>query len=261
MHAELEKKVEQRTHDLSEANQNLQNTNSELEQFAYVASHDLQEPLRKIRTFADKLQQSGNALPEKINTYVVKIFEASERMTRLIDDLLNFSRTSAKTMAVKTDLNLILKDVLIDFEEILAQTKGKVISGKLPVLPAIPIQITQLFHNLISNALKFAKEDKPPRITVRSRVLTREELKNHERLDPRIPYVEIAFTDNGVGFSQAFAEQIFIIFQRAHSPKRFQGTGIGLALCRKIVNNHNGEIYAISQENKGASFHVILPMQ
>jgi two-component system CheB/CheR fusion protein len=257
---QLEQKVIQRTHDLTEANVNLRNINSELEQFAYVASHDLQEPLRKIMTFADRLQLFKNELPEDGKIYLGKIYDSSKRMSRLIDDLLNFSRASSlKTNFVKTDLNKIVKEVLIDFEVLLIQKNGKVNLDALPVVNGIPIQLTQLFHNLISNAFKFAKDNEPIVINITSQPLSKKELEAHSQLDKEEHYVKIVLSDNGIGFEQEFAEQIFVIFQRIHN-RRFQGTGIGLALCRKIVNNHKGIIYADSEEGKGASFTVILSL-
>jgi two-component system, chemotaxis family, CheB/CheR fusion protein len=257
---ELENKVSQRTHDLIETNKNLSNINNELEQFAYVASHDLQEPLRKILTFADRLLQFKNEIPEEGKVYIDKISSSTERMSQLIDDLLNFSRTSsANNKFERTDLNRSLKDVLDDFELIMSQKMATIKADPLPTIPAVPLQIHQLFHNLISNALKFAKEDQPCVINIKSRTVDRREVSNYKMLDSDRNYIELIFSDNGIGFNPEFAAQIFVIFQRAHYEKKYQGTGIGLALCRKIVNNHHGEIYAESEENKGATFHIILP--
>jgi two-component system CheB/CheR fusion protein len=257
---ELEQKVAQRTHDLIETNNTLSNTNSELEQFAYVASHDLQEPLRKILTFSDRLMKFKNEIPEEGKIYMDKISSSTERMSHLIDDLLNFSRTSAvNKKLIRTDLNKSLKDVLDDFELIMTQKMATIKSDTLPTIPALPLQIHQLFHNLISNALKFAKENEPCVITITARELGKDEISEFKMLDPERVYSEIVFSDNGIGFNPEFASQIFVIFQRAHYEKKYQGTGIGLALCRKIVNNHHGEIFATSEEGKGASFHVILP--
>jgi two-component system CheB/CheR fusion protein len=257
---ELEQKVAQRTHDLIETNNTLSNTNSELEQFAYVASHDLQEPLRKILTFSDRLMKFKEEIPDEGKIYLEKISTSTERMSHLIDDLLNFSRTSAvNKKLIRTDLNKSLKDVLDDFELIMSQKMATIKSDTLPTIPALPLQIHQLFHNLISNALKFAKEGVPCVITITAKHLSKDEVNQFKMLDPERLYIELVFADNGIGFNPEFASQIFVIFQRAHYEKKYQGTGIGLALCRKIVNNHHGEIYATSEENVGASFHVILP--
>jgi len=257
---ELENKVKQRTHELTEANAHLKDINNELEQFAYAASHDLQEPLRKIMTFADRLLRNKIALPEDSQVFINKIHDSSKRMTQLIDDLLNFSRVaSEKINFVPTDLDKIVKEVLVDFELVLAQKNVTVNIGKLPVIPAIPLQCTQLFHNLISNSFKFANEGVPLVIDISSEELRKEEQCKYPELDPYVNYAKISISDNGIGFEQEFAELIFVIFQRVHN-RRFPGTGIGLALCRKIVTNHKGLIYAKAQEGKGASFIIILPL-
>jgi two-component system CheB/CheR fusion protein len=261
MQQELEKRVQERTHDLQQSNRELERSNSELQQFAYVASHDLQEPLRKIMTFSDRLQQHfGAGLPEKGNGYVEKIIDSSKRMTRLIDDLLNFSKITRQSEPFKrTDLNTIVKNVLGDFEEIMKEKKAKVEYEKLPVIQAIPVQMEQLFHNLISNGLKFSSKAKQPLITITARPFDKSQISRFPRLNANTDYQEIIVQDNGIGFSAEYADQIFIIFQRLNDKQEFPGTGIGLALCRKIVNNHNGEIFAQSKEGKGAAFHVVLP--
>jgi two-component system CheB/CheR fusion protein len=262
IHEELEKRVQQRTRDLQEINRELQRSNSELQQFAYVASHDLQEPLRKIMTFADRIQRFKDLLPELGMTYIDKIAESSTRMTRLIDELLKFSRLSRADAAFeKTDLNAILNNVLIDFDLLITEKKVKIDKQDFPVIEAIPVQMKQLFHNLVSNAIKFAREKIEPVISISCRILTEAEIKEIPDLRRAVPYVEIVFRDNGIGFSPEFSEQIFIIFQQLNDKYRYPGTGIGLALCRKIVTNHGGRIYAVSKENEGAAFHILLPVQ
>jgi two-component system CheB/CheR fusion protein len=261
MHDELEQLVKRRTHDLEEINKELQRSNSELKQFAYVASHDLQEPLRKIMTFADRLQSHKDNLPEAQRKYIDKIGISSQRMTRLIDDLLNFSRTARYNNGfTKTSLNKVVKDMLVDFDLIISQKHAAIDIGKLPSLQAIPLQMEQLFHNLISNALKFTKSSVVPVIKINSREITAEEVAMHEELQPDLKYHEVIVADNGIGIESEFAEQIFEIFQRLNDREQFPGTGIGLALCRKIVNNHNGIIFAKSLENEGTAFHIILPV-
>jgi two-component system CheB/CheR fusion protein len=247
---------------LQQINRELERSNSELQQFAYVASHDLQEPLRKIMTFSDRLQQHfGDGLPEKGNGYVEKIIDSSKRMTRLIDDLLNFSKITKQSEPFKrTDLNTIVKNVLGDFEEIIKEKKAKVEYEKLPVIQAIPVQMEQLFHNLISNGLKFTAKAKQPLIRISARAFNKSRISRFPRLNVNTEYQEIIVQDNGIGFSTEYANQIFIIFQRLNDKQEFPGTGIGLALCRKIVYNHNGEIFAESKEGKGAAFHVVLPV-
>lgn len=257
---ELEEKVKKRTQDLQEINEELGRSNNELQQFAYVASHDLQEPLRKIISFSDRLIRYKDSLPEQAVNYIDKIVDSSQRMTRLIDDLLNFSRTSRSGRKfIKTDLNAILKGVLTDFELIISQKKAGIKSDHLPSIEAIPVQMEQLFHNLLSNALKFTSPNVPPVINISVSKPVREEIDLYGNLDKSLSYIRLIFADNGIGFDPAYANQIFTIFQRLHEKQDFPGTGIGLALCRKIVNNHRGEIFAFSIEGRGASFHVILP--
>jgi len=258
---ELEKRVEQRTHALRETNMELQRSNSELEQFAYVASHDLQEPMRKILTFIDRMQKGNpDALPAETKKYFAKINDASNRMIHLIDDLLNFSRISrVGKRYVKTDLNHIIQGVLNDLELAVAEKQARITVEPLPVIQAIPLQMTQLFHNLLSNALKFSFPGKAPVITVSSRLLSKEEQAN-AAVESAPPCYDITVRDNGIGFRQEYAEQIFTIFQRLHDRSEYPGTGIGLSLCRKIVNNHNGRIHASSTQGEGAVFHILLPL-
>ncbi|MCW3110895.1 MAG: signal transduction histidine kinase with CheB and CheR [Segetibacter sp.] len=263
LNEELEKRVLERTHELQEANVNLERSNSDLAQFAYVASHDLQEPLRKIITFSTRLKERFlNLIPQQGKDYIEKISFSSERMRNLIDDLLNFSRiTRFEKKFVKTDLNKVVKDVLSDFD-LLIQEKNAVLKiNKMPVVEAVPFQMNQLFNNLLSNALKFASRSSVPTISIKCRRLTAEDLKNYNQLEKTNQYYEITFSDNGIGFSQEFADQIFIIFQRLNDKEDYPGTGIGLALCRKIVRNHGGEIIAKSEEGKGTTFYIILPVK
>ncbi len=261
LNEELEKRVEERTHDLQEINREMERSNSELQQFAYVASHDLQEPLRKIITFADRLQAFKDNVPDKGKLYLDKIVASSQRMTKLIDDLLNFSRISRTgSKFVQTNLNEILEKVLTDFEVIATLKNATITYQNLPVINAIPVQMEQLFHNLVANALKFAKKDVLPVITITARRVTAGEEEKLNGLDRERHYVEIVVRDNGIGFSNEFAEQIFIIFQRLNDRHTYPGTGIGLAVCRKISTNHGGKIYAVSKEDEGAAFYIILPI-
>jgi two-component system, chemotaxis family, CheB/CheR fusion protein len=258
---ELEKRVEERTVNLEQANKELERSNSDLQQFAYVASHDLQEPLRKILSFSDRLEhREGNGLSESSKDYVQKITDSANRMSRLIDDLLNFSKIRRISGSFKTcDLNQVVKNVLSDFDTIIKQKKGKVLYKGLPVIQAIPIQMEQLFHNLISNSLKFADEKRAPVISITAREPSKALLKTYPTLQEHEDLQEIIIKDNGIGFNAGYADQIFVIFQRLNDKQEFPGTGIGLALCRKITDNHGGVIFAKSAENKGTEFHVILP--
>ena len=258
---ELEKRVETRTKEIQEINARLERSNRELDQFAYVASHDLQEPLRKILTFSNQVKENYiNELPEEGKNYINKIGLASQKMRQLIDDLLNFSQSASTTnVFIETDLDTIMKDVLSDFEILIKEKNVVLTIAQLPKAEVIPLQIQQLFHNLISNALKFTKEDIIPYIEITCRLLTNDEANNIAGLEKENRYYEIIFKDNGIGFNGAFAAQAFAIFQRLHEGPKFAGSGIGLALCRKIIDNHKGIISVDAKENTGASFKIILP--
>jgi two-component system CheB/CheR fusion protein len=259
---ELEKQVLERTYSLNKANTELNYSNESLEQFAYIASHDLQEPLRKIKTFSSLLKERFNEeLPSDAQELINKITRSSDRMSTLIREVLDFSRIlHGDTTFEKVNLNHIVRDILDDFDLLITEKKAIIQFKNLPVIEAIPLQIKQLFYNLISNALKFSKNNTPPAITISSKLLSNGELVNHTTLLQNTPYCEIIIKDNGIGFEQQFSEQIFLIFHRLHGRNEFSGTGIGLALCKKIVINHNGEIYAQSNETDGASFHLLLPL-
>jgi signal transduction histidine kinase len=247
---ELEKKVKERTAEL-------QRKNNELEQFAYIASHDLQEPLRKIRTFSELLQKSlEEGTP--VNHYFDKIQSSAARMTNLIKDVLNYSRLSnIDESFTDVDLNVILQNVKTDLELLIEQKKATISNQSLPVVKGIPSQLQQLFANLISNSLKFC--DINPHISINASLLSKDEIQLYPELHDDTSYIKLAFTDNGIGFEQQFSERIFAIFQRLNERKAYAGTGIGLALCKKIVGNHNGVIRAEGMLNKGAIFTIILP--
>lgn len=260
----LEKLVEERTRDLVKANAELERSNQDLEQFAYVASHDLQEPLRKIQAFSNLLQRdSKEILNENCLMYMDKITGSASRLSALIDDLLNFSRTTrAGTLFAEIDLNEVLEKIKSDFEVLISRKKAviKIIDCKhLPTIEGVPSQINQLFNNLINNSLKFSTENRPPVITISCKKLEEVQTVPYPEIYKDIPHYEIVVTDNGIGFEPEYAEQIFMIFQRLHDQYTFAGSGIGLALCRKIVINHHGKIYAKGTKDEGCSFHVILP--
>ena len=263
----LELNVKERTNDLkilnSEleySNKELNQANSQLQQFAYVASHDLQEPLRKILTFTNRLSDKYNdELNPDAKSLIKKINEASGRMRILIQDLLNYSYLlNHEKLFVKTNLNVVLENVLEDFELLIEQKNAIVNFTKLPEIEAIPLQMNQLFYNIIGNALKFSIEDKSTVINITSNKLTATEIKKYPSLISNLTYYEIIISDNGIGFEDKYNKQIFTIFQRLHNKSSYSGTGIGLALCKKIMENHGGEIFAISEEGSGAEFHIIL---
>jgi len=260
---ELELQVAERTLSLHEANIELQLSNKNLEQFAYIASHDLQEPLRKIRTYSSILQsRHKNDLNDEVKEKLTKIENSAERMSNLINEVLNFSKIlhHGGEAFEKTDLNDVISELLNDFE-LLIQDKHAVIHyERLPVIFGIPVQINQLFYNLISNSLKFSRKGIDPVITITSKMVGEKDFEDHNTLDPKLPYCEISISDNGIGFDQKYADQIFLIFHRLHGRDQYSGTGIGLALCKTIVANHNGEIFCISNKNEGSSFKIILPL-
>jgi PAS domain S-box-containing protein len=250
---ELERKVQERT-------RSLEVSNSELEQFAHVSSHDLQEPLRKIRTFADLLKENAHvSLDDNSKRYIDKISSTAERMSSSLRALLNFTKLHREEKLVEVNLADVVAHVLIDLELMIAQ-KGAIVNvNTLPVIKAIPIQMQQLFYNLINNAVKFSKKDTTPTIELTSRLLPEDELIQYPKLNRFKEYYQILVKDNGIGFEQMHAEKIFTIFQRLQDRTEYAGTGIGLSLVKKVVSNHGGEIYARSQPGEGATFHLILP--
>ncbi len=257
---EANKVLEEKTLDLQKANAALEKSNSELEQYAYVASHDLQEPLRKIRTYSGMLNEILKDKADGASIAILgKIINSATRMSNLIYDLLNLSRLlSPERQFEPTDLNKIFENVINDFELVIEQKKAVIEITRLPVIDAVPLQVNQLFYNLVNNALKFAHSTRQPLITVTAEKIDAGTYPE-AGLNYAFEYVDIAITDNGIGFSQQYAEQIFEVFKRLHTKQAYQGSGIGLALCRRIVLNHQGSIFAEGKENKGSVFHVILP--
>lgn len=254
---ELEKNVELRTVELKRAIDELVKTNQELEQFAYVSSHDLQEPLRKIQTFSGILSEKLSSDTEH-KFFLDKINASAFRMSELIKDLLNYSRLSkTDEQYVNVDLNEVLDKVKNDFEVLINQKRAIILNTKLPIVRAIPIQMNQLVYNLIGNSLKFC--EKKPFIEVTYKVLHPSDQKRVPELNLNITYHHLMFKDNGIGFSAEYAKQIFTIFQRLNEKQKFSGTGIGLAMCKRILENHRGFISAESEFGKGATFHVYLP--
>lgn len=233
----------------------LNNSNRELEQFAYVASHDLQEPLRKIRAFGDRLiSKYMDVIGDDGRNYIERMQNASARMQKLIDDLLTFSRISRTQEPFEpVDLDKVVREVLSDLEIAIESKQVRVHLAPLPVIQARTGQLRQLFQNLISNAIKFGREDIPPEIRI-----TCELLEGEKKADNRL---KIIIRDNGIGFDDKYAEKIFIIFQRLHGKTEYEGTGIGLAICKRIIENHNGTIMAYSHPGDGATFEITLPLK
>jgi signal transduction histidine kinase len=261
MNANLEKEIEERkiteekirllNHQLLENNASLKSTIEELDRFAYVASHDLQEPLRKIQVFSDKIMMQYNeTVDEQMKRSLDKIVRAAERMQSLIADLLKFSRqTDDADHFIDVDLNLLLNDVVSDMEVDIEKSGALIQIDNLPRIWAIPSQMRQLFQNLLSNGIKFCKKDCPPLINV---YLDR---------SPDMDKCRIIIEDNGIGFDEKYADEIFVVFKRLHSYHEFEGTGVGLSICKKIIEKHNGTIRAEGKPNVGAKFIIELPIQ
>ena len=260
---ELARKVTERTMSLQQSNERLERSNEELEQFAYITSHDLQEPLRKIQVFSNiLLDRSKDELNPRSIEMLEKVSGSASRMSGLIRNLLDYSRIAqSEVLYEKTDLNLIVQNVLSDFELIVTQKKAVVNVDVLPLIEGVPLQMNQLFYNLIGNALKFSKKNIQPIIDIHYAVLTNEKKQRFPQLDPAKEYYEFIFRDNGIGFQQEYADKIFVIFQKLNAQSMFGGYGIGLAICRKIIENHHGIIYATGNINEGATFTIILPPQ
>src|ERR1051326_5236698 len=233
--------------ELHDFTRKLQQSNAELEDFAYVASHDLQEPLRKIQAFGDRLKSKHAAsLPPEAVDYLERMQNAASRMQTLINDLLTFSRVTTKAQPfVPVDLNRVAGEVLHDLEPRINDTRAEIIVGDLPTIDADPLQMRQLLQNLVSNAIKFHQQGVPPQVRVSAT------MKDHT--------AEIVIEDNGIGFDEKYAEKIFTMFERLHGRGTYEGTGIGLAICRKIAVRHSGDITARSAPGEGATFIVALP--
>ncbi|WP_249099783.1 sensor histidine kinase [Argonema galeatum] len=264
----LEERVKERTQELAIANSELvteiadrkraqlklqayttklEQSNRELQDFAFVASHDLQEPLRKIQAFGDRLKAKfAVQLGDQGRDFLERMQNAAGRMQVLIEDLLSFSRITSKAQPfLPVDLSKILQGVLSDLETRIERTQGRMTVGELPTIDADSSQMRQLFQNLIGNALKFHREGIPPEIEVSAQIISD-------------GYCEIRVADNGIGFEEKYLDRIFTVFQRLHTRSEYEGTGIGLAICRKIVERHNGTIIATSTLGKGSTFIVTL---
>jgi PAS domain S-box-containing protein len=249
----LEKEIRRRQkteRELQEYGKNLARSNQELQDFAYVASHDLQEPLRKIQAFGDLLESEYKDQIGDGKEYLARMRSAASRMSILIQDLLAFSRVTTKPQQIdQVDLNVIVKEVIGDLETSISEKDGKVSMTKLPAVWADATHMRQLFQNLIGNALKFHKEGTPPKVAI--------SVKSRAKEDK---YYEIHVKDNGIGFDEKYLDRIFSVFQRLHGRDTYEGTGIGLAVCRKIVERYGGKIEAKSKLNSGSTFIIKLPI-
>jgi PAS domain S-box-containing protein len=245
---------------LEEKIKDLDRSNKELEEFAYVASHDMNEPLRKITTFIERLESKYKSeLGADGKLYLTRISASVENMRHLIDTLLEFSRTTRSNQPfVQVNLNGILKEVQTDLELKIEETASTVHMDDLPVIEAIPSQMKQLFDNLLNNSIKFRKPDTLPNINIRCLRLSRRQKEQHH-LDTTNNWFKIEFADNGIGFEPEYKDRIFQIFQRLHGKTEYPGSGIGLAICKKIIDQHKGLIYATGEPDNGATFTIILP--
>jgi len=239
----------------------LETQNKELEQFAYVASHDLQEPLRKIQTFTELIKEHFDD-KDFVNRYLEKLEGSAMRMSELVKSLLEYSRIAKEkeaSLTVEVDLNSIVNGVRQDFELLIHEKNAVIESDALPLVKGNHMQLGQLFANLISNSLKFSKLN--PVIKIRSSIVPKNQIDHATELPSAANYNHITVEDNGIGFEQKYSNLIFSLFQRLHGKKEYSGTGIGLALCKKIVENHNGIITASSSLGSGAKFNIYLPIK
>jgi PAS domain S-box-containing protein len=256
----INEELETTNEELAETNDNLYRSNEELEQYAYVASHDLQEPLRKIRVFSDMLSQSSTLSSEN-RKITDKINKAAARMSLLIKDLLEFSRLLKVNKEMEVfDLSAVIKDVITDFELTISEKNALInINFDSLKIECIHLQINQLFYNLLNNALKFTDPSRIPNISFHCEKMSLSEIKKFIPRHQETDYYKISIQDNGIGFDEQFTDQIFEVFKRLHGKETYAGSGIGLALCKRIVLNHNGLIYVNSEIGKGSVFNIILP--
>jgi len=249
----LEEEVKKRTYQLNELNISLQQSNNELQQFAHVASHDLKEPLRKIKTFISRLTDDpGSHFSESGQLFLRKVNSAADRMNIMIEGVLNYSMLSAAHQKLeKVDLNETIRNIESDLEILINQKSATIHYANLPVIEGASVLLYQLFYNLINNSLKFSKPDLKTIIDINSLI---KRMGNKD-------FVEITIQDNGIGFEQEFAEKIFETFLRLNSKDQFEGTGLGLSLCKRIIERHGGTIQAFGQLDKGATFVITLPLK
>ncbi|HEY6901474.1 MAG TPA: ATP-binding protein, partial [Puia sp.] len=245
----LEKEVEERTQELKALNILLRQSNEDLQQFAHVASHDLKEPVRKIKIYSNRLREEfSSTLSGQARIFLSKIEQATERMVSMIEGVLSYSfLNGGEEAAGPVDLNEVLRDIESDLEVLIDERKATIIKDVLPVIEGAELLIYQLFYNLINNSLKFGRVGVPPVITIRA--------------ERRGEMLEITLNDNGIGFDPQYSTRIFDTFTRLHAKDKYEGTGLGLALCKKIVERHHGHIEATGERNVGATFSITLPMR
>lgn len=251
MQAELKKKVDE-----------LDRSNADLERFAYVASHDLHAPLRKLYAFSEiLLEREKNLSPDGIDI-IKRMHLFVTRMQRLIDDMLEFSLNLNKVETTAVDLHQLAKNTMSNLAVSIAESNARIEMGTLPDrVIGLESQLDQLFQNIISNSIKYAREGVPPHIRIHSSIVSGSDIDGVSPADEKRKFHKIIFSDNGIGFDNKYKEKIFIIFQRLHGKSEYEGTGIGLATCKKVMENHGGYITARGTENKGAEFSVYFPVE
>lgn len=249
-----------KTLELEENNKELKYINTELEAFNNIVSHDLQEPLRKIQMFISRLEEKElDLLSQQGKDYFSKIRVTANRMQTLLIDLVNYSRTiKGDKVFVETNLNKVMEEILQDLATNIEDKKAIIHIGDLPSIKAIPFQVKQLFINLISNSLKYSKEDSAPEISITSKKITEKEMHDYKIANKK-DYHKIIISDNGIGFKQEYSEKIFLLFKRLETDPKYSGTGLGLAICSRIVENHKGFIKVKSKPNLGAKFYIFIP--
>ena len=254
----LELKVAQRTKELVSKNEELELRNHELQQFSWVVSHDLKEPIRKIEMFIKIIKEKFLIEDETATDYINRSLKAAERMTKLITDLLEYSRLSSQTALEQTDMSEVVNEVLADLDYLTEEKKANIHVSKLPTIQAIPSQLRQVFQNLVGNSLKFSKTDTAPEINITSELVLTKAFD--AEVDPNGKFCRIVVKDNGIGFNETYLDKIFVIFQRLNDRESYEGTGIGLAIAKKIIDKHDGLITAKSVPGEGSSFIIILPL-
>ena len=255
----LERKVQERTTELRNTNYALEVSNNDLQQFASVASHDLQEPLRKIHMYASMLRDRKATLTDGGAMYIEKILASSSRMKSIITNILNYSKLSAKDIRFEpTDVKKLIGEILEDLEIAIREKGAQISVSEFPIMDTVPGQIRQVFQNIIGNALKFSKPETSPVISIEAIRIAAKDIFSTPHADG--DWCRIVIEDNGIGFDPKFAEQIFLIFQRLHSKDTYEGTGIGLAIAKKIIEKHNGIISASGNDGEGACFTIVLPV-
>lgn len=253
----LEQKIQERTKEILSKNEELEIRNHELQQFSWVVSHDLKEPLRKIETFIKIIRDRYVIEDDKGKDYIERTVKSANRMTRQIDDLLEYSRLSANNSPSLISMDVLIDEVIQDFDNLIELKNAQILKDKLPEVNGVYSQLRQLFQNLISNALKFSRQGIPPIITIKSISISERDF--NAKPDNSGTFCRIEISDNGIGFDETYLEKIFVIFQSVHDRKFYDGTGIGLAIAKKIIEKHHGLITAKSEPGVGSTFMVILP--